>query len=219
MSESKTVIKDPTCGVTVNAASAIHAEREAETLHSCGDLHRHKFLSSSASAGPESKPGVVVGKIHTFRWKAKFAMSSGLALAIALAIWSPLQAQTVEPQQTKSMMASPMMEKCKEMAAQKQKMKEDIAAQDAQITAQLSEMNRAPEDKKIGLMAGVVTHMVEQQVSMRARKAKMEDEMMQHMMQHMQMGKESMAQCPMMKGMQGMNGMNEKPGRAPKEQQ
>lgn len=28
---------------------------------------------------------------------------------------------------------------------------------------------------------------------------------MQHMMQHMQMGKESMSQCPMMKGMTGIN--------------
>jgi hypothetical protein len=46
----------------------------------------------------------------------------------------------------------------------------------------------------------------------------MEDEMMQHMMRHMQMGKESMAQCPMMTGMKGMEGMNNPPGDAPKEQ-
>jgi Skp family chaperone for outer membrane proteins len=154
-------------------------------------------------------------------------MSSGLGLALALAIWSPLQAQTAEPQQAKSMMAAPMMEKCQEMKAQKQRMKEDIAAQDAQLTKQLSEMNRAQEDKKIGLMAAVVTQMVEQQTSMHARKAKMDDEMMQHMMRHMQVGKESMAQCPMMKGMEGMGGMmgmkgmkgmDEKPGSASKKQ-
>jgi uncharacterized protein HemX len=159
-----------------------------------------------------------VNKIRTFKPKMKFAMSSGLALALALAIWSPLQAQTAEPQQAKSMMAAPMMDKCQEMKAQKQRMKENIAAQETQLTEQLSEMNRAPEDKKVGLMAAVVTHMVEQQISMRARKAKMEDEMMQHMMRHMQMGKESMAQCPMMTGMKGMEGMNNPPGDAPKEQ-
>ena len=34
-------------------------------------------------------------------------------------------------------------------------------------------------------------------------------------MQHMQMGKESMAQCPMMQGMAGMKGMDEKSGDAP----
>jgi hypothetical protein len=34
---------------------------------------------------------------------------------------------------------------------------------------------------------------------------KMHEEMMLHMMQHMQKGKESMSQCPMMKGMMDMN--------------
>jgi hypothetical protein len=29
--------------------------------------------------------------------------------------------------------------------------------------------------------------------------------MMKHMMQHMQMGKDSMSQCPMMRGMKGMD--------------
>lgn len=113
------------------------------------------------------------------------------------------------------MMAAPMMEKCQEMKAQKQRMKEDIAAQEAQLTEQHSEMNRAPEDKKIGLMAAVVTHMVEQQIGMHARKAKMEDEMMQHMMRHMQMGKESMAQCPMMSGMKDMSSPDPQKGHRP----
>ena len=45
----------------------------------------------------------------------------------------------------------------------------------------------------MGLMAAVITHMVEQRIAMDARKAKMEEEMMKHMMQHMQMGKESIS--------------------------
>ena len=49
---------------------------------------------------------------------------------------------------------------------------------------------------------------------MDARKAKMEEAMMQHMMQHMQMGKESLSQCPMMKGMKTMKAMGEKSGDA-----
>ena len=57
----------------------------------------------------------------------------------------------------------------------------------------------------VDLMAAVLTHMVEQRITMDARKAKMEEEMMKHMMQHMQMGKESMSQCPMMKGMKNMD--------------
>ena len=72
-------------------------------------------------------------------------------------------------------------------------------------------MNRAPEDKKTDLMAAALTHVVEQRITMDARKAKVEEQMMKHM----QMGKESMSQCPMMKGMKGMDG---KSGDAQKEQ-
>ncbi len=141
---------------------------------------------------------------------------SSLALALALAIWSPVQAQSAEPAKGKKMTEAKMMERCQEMKEQKQKMMEDMKAQDAQLTEQVAEMNSAPEDKKMSLMAAVITHMVEQRIAMDARKAKMEEEMMKHMMEHMQMGKESMSQCPMMKGMKGMD---EKSAGAHKEHQ
>jgi len=130
---------------------------------------------------------------------------STLALALSLAIWSPVQAQSAKPAEGKMMMEGKMMKHCQEMKEQKQKMKEDMQAQDAELTEQLAKMNSAPEDKKMSLMAVVITDMVEQRIAMDARKAKMAEEMMQHMMQHMQMGKESMSQCPMMKGMKDMN--------------
>ena len=138
------------------------------------------------------------------------------SLALALAVWFPVQAQSAEPTEGKKMMEGKMMEGCKEMKAQKQKMKEDMKAQDTELTEHVAKMNSAPEDKKMGLMAAVLTHMLEQRITMDARKAKMEEEMMKHMMQHMQMGKESMAQCPMMKGMKGMD---DKSGDAHKEHQ
>ena len=112
-----------------------------------------------------------------------------------------------------------MMKQCQEMKEKKQSMKEDSAAQDRELTEQISKMNRAPEDQKMGLMAAVITHMVEQRITMDARKAKMEEEMMKHMMQHMQMGKESMAQCPMMKGVKDMKDMDESPASTHKEHQ
>jgi len=136
---------------------------------------------------------------HTY---TQFSIGLTLALALAVAIWSPVQIQAGEPTDGKKMMEGKKMEGCKEMMAQKQKMKEDMKAQDAQLTEQVSRMNNAPENRKMNLMAAIVTHMAEQRISMDARKAKMEEEMMKHMMQHMQMGKESMAQCPMMKEMQ-----------------
>ena len=141
---------------------------------------------------------------------------SGLALALALAIWSPAHAQSTEPAKGQAMTAASMMKRCQEMKQQKQDMKDDIKAQDAQLTEQLANMNRAPEDQKTDLMAAVLTHMVEQRIAMDARKAQMEEAMMQHMMLHMQMGKESMSQCPMMKGMKDMD---DKSAGAYKEQQ
>jgi len=139
---------------------------------------------------------------------------SSLALALALAICSPVLARSAEPAEGKKMMEGKMMEGCKEMKAQKQKMKEDMKAQNTELTEHVAKMNSAPEDKKMNIMAAVVSHMVEQRIAMDARKAKMDEQMMKHMMQHMQMGKESMSQCPMMKGMKGMD---EKSGDAHKD--
>ena len=134
-------------------------------------------------------------------------MCTGLALALTLAIWSPIRARAAEPAGGEVMTEATMMEQCKAMQEQKQKMREEMKAQDAQLTEQLAQMNSAPADKKLDLLAAVVTKMAEQRIAMDARMAKMQQEMMPHMMQHMQMGKESMAQCPMMKGMKGMKGM------------
>jgi hypothetical protein len=120
-------------------------------------------------------------------------------------VWSPVQSQSAEPAEGKNITEAKMMESCQKMKEQKQKMMEDMKAQNSELTEQITKMNNAPEDKKMSLMAAVITHMVEQRITMDARKAKMEEEMMQHMMQHMQMGQKSMSQCPMMKDMKGMD--------------
>ncbi len=145
-----------------------------------------------------------------------------LAMALALAIWSPVPGRSAEPAEGKMMMQGKMREQCQEMKDQKQKMKEDMKAQDAELTEHVAKMNSAPADKQMAVMAALITHMVEQRIAMDARMAKMHEEMMQHMMQHMQMGKDSMSQCPMMKEMKGMKGMkemDEKPVAAHKEHQ
>jgi hypothetical protein len=49
------------------------------------------------------------------------AIRSSLALALALAIWSPVQAQSPEPAEGKTVTAATMMERCQEMKQQKQK--------------------------------------------------------------------------------------------------
>ena len=137
---------------------------------------------------------------------ANLAVRLSLALAVALALLSPLQVRSAEPAKEKVMMEAKMMERCQEMKAQKQKMMAEMKAQDDHLTDQIAQMNRAPTDKKMELMASVLTHLVEQRVSMRVQKSKMEEQMMQHMMQHMQMGAESMSKCPMMKAMKDTDG-------------
>lgn len=153
-------------------------------------------------------------KTHT---QTKFLIRPCLALALALAVWVPVQLQSAEHAGGKGMMMdSNMMDKCEEMKKEKQKMQAKMKAQDAELTATVATMNSAPEDKKLDLLAGVVTQLVEQRTAMHVQKAKMEEKMMQHMMQHMQMDKASMANCPMMKEMKGMKGMDEKSGDAHK---
>ena len=133
---------------------------------------------------------------------------TSLALALGLAIWSPVQPRSEEAAEGKMMMKGNMMERCEAMKQQKHAMKEEMKAQDAQLTEELATMNRATGDEKMGLMASLITHMLEQRIAMDAQHARMEDQMMGHMMQHMQMGKDSMSECPMMKGMKGMKGMD-----------
>jgi hypothetical protein len=133
--------------------------------------------------------------------------SPALVWALALVIWSPLQSQSTEPVAGTNMTEAKMMERCQQMMDQRQKMMSEMKTQNAELTAQIDEMNSAPADKKVDLIAAVVTHLVEQRTAMHARMENMQGEMMPHMMQHMSMGKESMANCPMMRGMKDMKGM------------
>ncbi len=129
-----------------------------------------------------------------------------LALSLGLAISSPAPAQSSA---ATGMNMTKMTEQCVAMKHQKQKIADDMKAQNAQLTGELNRMNRAPADQKMGVMANILTQIVEQRIAMDTRKVDLDEEMMKHMMQHMQMSKEtmaqSMAQCPMMSGMKGMN--------------
>lgn len=46
---------DPICGMTVDEASALRADRDGQTFYFCGDDCRQKFLSTPASANHEEK--------------------------------------------------------------------------------------------------------------------------------------------------------------------
>jgi YHS domain-containing protein len=55
MQAVKTVSKDPVCGMIVDEATALHAERDGKTVFFCSDHCRQKFLSMPAGARPEAK--------------------------------------------------------------------------------------------------------------------------------------------------------------------
>lgn len=167
----------------------------------------------------------------------------GIPLALALAVWSPVQAQTAGGEEGRMMMARkmmmdgrsemmearmkmlegrllmlegrenpkgrPMMEgkpkqmqkmkrDCQEMKARKQKLKQEAKAQYMALSHEVAEMNRADDDEKIELIAKILTRLVEQELTMDAKKSKMEEEMKKHMTAHMRMGGGSMLHCPMM---------------------
>lgn len=48
--------KDPFCGMTVDEATAIHADRYGTTFYFCSDTCRKKFISASAGPHPGGKP-------------------------------------------------------------------------------------------------------------------------------------------------------------------
>lgn len=142
----------------------------------------------------------------TRRTRNSLVIGFSFALALVLAIGSAVNAGPSAPTGGMQMTETQMKDHCKEMMEQKKKLAADVKSQDTELTETVAKMNRTVGDKQMTLMATAITQLVEHQVAMDQRKAKMEDEMMAHMMGHMQMGKDSMAQCPMMKGMKEMDG-------------
>lgn len=61
-------------------------------------------------------------------------------------------------------------------------MSADMILEDTELVSEVAAMNRAPEAGKPGLMAAVLTHIVEQRMSRDTRRAAMEEAMMEHMM-------------------------------------
>ena len=61
MSTTTATTQDPICGMTVNEATALHAERDGQTFYFCSEHCRQKFLSAPADAKPAEKSGCCCG--------------------------------------------------------------------------------------------------------------------------------------------------------------
>jgi hypothetical protein len=128
---------------------------------------------------------------------------SSLALALAVVIWSPVQVRSAEPADGKMMMGGKMMsetnmmQRSEAMQEQRGKMAADLKAQDAQLAGQIYEMNHAAADKKLDLMAAIVTQMAAQRTAMNARMETMHEAMVKNT--QLEQGK--MSSTPIMEGM------------------
>lgn len=148
-----------------------------------------------------------------------------LALAAALTTSGGL-AQQIPPKAGKQpgsgqsgMMSGNMGDHCKQMMTMHNQMMADMKAMDAGLDQRVAAMNAAKGNAKVDAMAAVINEMATQRKQMMAKTSSMRDQMMAHMGEHMAqpggtgMG-QSMAQCPMMRSMKGMD---EKAAGAPKE--
>jgi len=61
MNETKSMTKDPICGMAVDEATAIHTERDGKTFYFCSEQCQQKFLSTPADARQEEKSGGCCG--------------------------------------------------------------------------------------------------------------------------------------------------------------
>lgn len=61
MNATTTKAIDPICDMTVDTATASHAERDGKTSYFCSDQCREKFLSSPADAKIDKKSGGCCG--------------------------------------------------------------------------------------------------------------------------------------------------------------
>ena len=135
---------------------------------------------------------------------------SGLALGFALFVLASVQAQSDTPADAGMMKDSRMMNSHPTTTASQQTMMQhhqammaDMKSQDAELAAQVAKMNSAPADKKLDLMAAIITRMVEQRTAMNARIGMMREEMMNCSMQNMSMGARTPSSQPMMNDMNG----------------
>lgn len=123
---------------------------------------------------------------------SKFLSHCGLGLALGILSWVPVQAQNAPAAPAKSTMGDKSMEPVQDkpatpyarptphssMMERDQAMSPDLKTQDDEMAKQVAAMNSAPADKKLDLLAAIVTRMSEQNAKMHARMGSMSGDMM-----------------------------------------
>ena len=146
----------------------------------------------------------------TSRMVPVLALAAALTASGGLAQQSPPKAGKQAGSAQSGMMSGNMGDHCKQMMTMHNQMTADMKAMDAGLEQKVAAMNAAKGNAKVDAMAAVINEMATQRKQMMAKTSSMRDQMMAHMGEHMAqpggtgMG-QSMAQCPMMKGMKDMD--------------
>ncbi len=133
------------------------------------------------------------------RWVA-----SGL-LVFGLAAWSSPLGRVYAAEPNKGKETPKVAERCHHFRAMREKMLERMKANDAELQKMVAKMNKAPENKKVDMMAAIVTKMAEQRHKMLERMEAMNARMLQRYNRYQEMSKKGASAQPMLKG-QGSQG-------------
>jgi hypothetical protein len=147
------------------------------------------------------------------------AVAAALTASVGLAQQGQPKAEKQPASSQSGMMSGNMGDRCKQMMTMHSQMMADMKAMDAGLDQKVAAMNAAKGNAKVDAMSAVINEMVVQRKQMMAKMSSTQGQMMAHMGEHMAQSdstamRQSMAQCPMMKGMKDMD---EKPAGAHQE--
>jgi hypothetical protein len=111
-----------------------------------------------------------------------FLFRSSLALIIALALGASAIGQPADTTDGKPLLQAQAPRADEGMARQRHQMMEDMRAQDIELTKAVVKMNGAPKDKKLALMADIITQMVKQRADTNSRMEEMQEQVMHYML-------------------------------------
>lgn len=106
-------------------------------------------------------------------------IGSKIALAMAIATGSPVQAQFANPSERKRLAVARMARRCESIKKRSRQLLDEMKTQDAALAADSARMKDTRTKDGTDIMAKVLAKMVEQQIAMHARMENMLDEMME----------------------------------------
>lgn len=124
------------------------------------------------------------------------SVASVLCFALLATIAGAMSAAEIAGEKNQTREA--MDQQCQDLLRQQQKFAEDQKAENTEMHERALAINRAPEDKKMALMSGLLMRLVEQNAATAQRSEKLQKAMLAHLMKHVQLATPAMTPCLML---------------------